>query len=53
MPGGGIDGSTDYRTVVSEILVKQMGVASTGDVFPGLTGSPLGLVSSAADAATG
>ncbi len=35
--------TTDYRTVIAEILTTQMGIASTKDVFPGLSAAPLGV----------
>ncbi len=41
---GDLAGTTDYRTVISEILTKKMGVGSAKDVFPGLTGTALGLI---------
>jgi uncharacterized protein (DUF1501 family) len=44
---GDLAGSTDYRSVISEFLVGQMGVTSVKDVFPGLTPTPLGLVKKA------
>jgi uncharacterized protein (DUF1501 family) len=36
--------TTDFRQVVSEILVKRQGEANLGTVFPGLTYQPLGIV---------
>ncbi|MEM7051908.1 MAG: DUF1501 domain-containing protein [Acidobacteriota bacterium] len=38
--------TTDYRRVLSEILIRRMGNNKLGEVFPGYSGySPLGLVS--------
>ena len=43
--GADLAPTTDYRTVLSEILLRRFGNPSVGDVFPGFTGySPLGLV---------
>ena len=45
--------TTDYRTVLSEILMRRMGNPKIGRVFPGLTEyTPLGLTGSAAEDAT-
>jgi len=41
---GDLAATTDYRTILAEILTRQMGVASVADVFPGLRALPLGLV---------
>jgi uncharacterized protein (DUF1501 family) len=41
---GDLAGSTDYRVLLGEILTARCGVGSAKDVFPGLTGAPLGLV---------
>jgi uncharacterized protein (DUF1501 family) len=41
---GDLAGSTDYRVVLGEILTARCGVRSAKDVFPGLTGAPLGVV---------
>jgi uncharacterized protein (DUF1501 family) len=42
---GNLKGTTDYRTVIAEILEKRCGL-STGSVFPGLGSSRLGLAAS-------
>ena len=34
---------TDYRTVLAEVLTGHMGLADTGQVFPGFVPAPLGL----------
>jgi uncharacterized protein (DUF1501 family) len=39
---GNLKGTTDYRTVIAEILEKRCGV-STSSVFPGLSGTRLGV----------
>jgi uncharacterized protein (DUF1501 family) len=40
--------TTDYRRVLSEILIRRMGNANLGHIFPGYTGyQPMGLVSGA------
>ncbi len=36
---GDLEITTDYRTVLSEMLTKRMGVSDTSDIFPGFTGS--------------
>jgi len=41
---GDLAGATDYRLILGEILTKRCGVASTSSIFPGLTGTPLGVV---------
>ncbi|WP_232323937.1 DUF1501 domain-containing protein [Catenuloplanes japonicus] len=43
---GDLKVTTDYRTVIGEILRKRCGVSATalGDVFPGVNGNDLGLV---------
>jgi uncharacterized protein (DUF1501 family) len=41
---GDLAGTTDYRTILAEILTKRCGVASASAVFPGLTTTPLGVV---------
>jgi uncharacterized protein (DUF1501 family) len=38
--------TTDYRSVIAEILQKRCGVGSTAGVFPGVKPSALGLVAS-------
>jgi uncharacterized protein (DUF1501 family) len=42
---GNLQGTTDYRTVIAEILEKRCGI-STGSVFPGLSATRLGLAAS-------
>ncbi len=39
-------GTTDYRSIVSEILVGRMGVSAAAQVFPGFTASAVGAVRS-------
>lgn len=41
---GDVPVTTDYRRVLSEILVSRMGISDIGGVFPQLPYSPLGLV---------
>jgi len=41
---GDLAATTDYRTILAEILTEQMGVASIADVFPGLPARRLGVV---------
>ena len=41
---GDLAATTDYRTILAEILTRQMGVASVADVFPGLPPRRLGIV---------
>jgi uncharacterized protein (DUF1501 family) len=41
---GDLAGTTDYRLILGEILTKRCGVGSASAVFPGLTGTPLGVV---------
>jgi uncharacterized protein (DUF1501 family) len=36
--------TTDYRAIMSEILIGRMGVASVKDVFPGYTPAPVGAI---------
>lgn len=43
---GDLAGTTDYRTVIAEILTKKMGVGSVNSVFPGLATRPLGIIRS-------
>jgi uncharacterized protein (DUF1501 family) len=40
---GDLAGATDYRLVLGEILTRRCGVGALGDVFPGLTGAPIGI----------
>jgi uncharacterized protein (DUF1501 family) len=40
---GDVAGTTDYRSIVAEVLKKRSGVASTTDVFPGFKPRPVGL----------
>lgn len=43
--GADVDVTTDYRRVLSEILVRRMANNNLGTIFPGYTGySPLGIV---------
>jgi uncharacterized protein (DUF1501 family) len=44
---GDLAGTTDYRLVLGEILQKRCGAGSLAQIFPGLSGSPLGLVRAA------
>ena len=41
---GDLAGTTDYRSVIAEILSKRSGIGATSEVFPGLKPSTLGLV---------
>lgn len=41
---GDLAGTTDYRQIVAEVLTRRLGVAAVGDVFPGLSPAPLGVV---------
>lgn len=41
---GALAGTTDYRSVVGEVLTKRCGAGSLSDVFPGFGGAPLGVV---------
>jgi len=43
---GDLAGTTDYRAVIGEVLTKRLGAGSLGQVFPGFSGSPLGVVRS-------
>lgn len=47
---GDLPVTTDYRRVLSEILVSRMGLADIGAVFPQLPYAPLGIVQAAAAA---
>jgi uncharacterized protein (DUF1501 family) len=40
---GELAGTTDYRSIVSEVLKKRCGVASTTDIFPGFKPKAVGL----------
>lgn len=40
---GDLAGTTDYRSILVEILSRRCGIRSTADVFPGFTPKPLGL----------
>lgn len=43
--GADLDVTTDYRRVLSEILIRRIGNNQIGLIFPGYTGySPLGVV---------
>lgn len=41
---GDLAGTTDYRDVLGEVLMRRCGASSLATVFPGLTHKPLGLV---------
>jgi uncharacterized protein (DUF1501 family) len=41
---GDLAGTTDYRQILAEVLVRRCGLASPADVFPGLVPEPLGVV---------
>ena len=41
---GALAGTTDYRSVIGEVLQKRCGAGSLADVFPGFSGGPLGVV---------
>ncbi|GLY28030.1 DUF1501 domain-containing protein [Kineosporia sp. NBRC 101731] len=41
---GDLAGTTDYRSIVSEVLKKRVGVDSTTDIFPGYKAKTVGLV---------
>ena len=45
---GDLAGDTDYRLVLGEILTRRCGFGALSDVFPGLTGTPLGVTRAAA-----
>jgi len=40
---GDLAGTTDYRSVLGEILTKRCGAGSLAQVFPGFSGTPLGV----------
>ncbi len=42
--GGDLAGTVDYRVLLGEILTERCRVPSAAAVFPGLTGTPLGVV---------
>ncbi len=43
--GADLEVTTDYRRVLTEILIRRMGNADIGTIFPGYSGySPLGVV---------
>jgi len=44
LDSGDLRGTTDYRSVVGEILQKRCRVGSLSGIFPGVTPTPLGLV---------
>jgi uncharacterized protein (DUF1501 family) len=44
LDAGDLPVTTDYRSVLSEILRSRCGVARTGSVFPGFRGTALGVV---------
>jgi len=41
---GDLAATTDYRTILAEILTEQMGVTSVAGVFPGLPARRLGVI---------
>jgi uncharacterized protein (DUF1501 family) len=41
---GDLAGTTDYRSIVAEVLKGRCGVASTTNIFPGFKPKPVGLV---------
>jgi uncharacterized protein (DUF1501 family) len=41
---GDLAGTTDYRSIVSEVLAKRLGLTGTGPVFPGFRPRPVGIV---------
>ena len=41
---GDLAGTTDYRQILAEILVRRCALASPAEVFPGLAPEPLGVV---------
>jgi uncharacterized protein (DUF1501 family) len=41
---GDLAGTTDYRSIVAEILTKNCGVSATTEIFPGYKPKPVGLV---------
>jgi uncharacterized protein (DUF1501 family) len=43
LAAGDLAVTTDYRLVLGEILTKRCGATSLAEVFPGLTGTPLGI----------
>lgn len=45
---GDLAGTTDYRLVLGEILTKRCGVSSLAQVFPGLSGAPIGVAKTVA-----
>ena len=44
LDNGDLAGTTDYRVILSEVLRKRCGQSSLSTVFPGLSGSELGVV---------
>lgn len=47
LSGGDLHVTTDYRQVLSELLVKRMGQTSIGQVFPTIKYTPLGIAQQA------
>lgn len=45
---GDVAGTTDYRSVLGELLQKRCGIGALDAVFPGFTPAPLGLATQAA-----
>ncbi|ABS05339.1 DUF1501 domain-containing protein [Kineococcus radiotolerans] len=43
---GDLAGTTDYRSVIGEVLQKRCGAGSLSAIFPGFSGAPLGVVRS-------
>jgi uncharacterized protein (DUF1501 family) len=44
LANGDLAGTTDYRSILAEVLDQRLRVSSTGPVFPGFRPVPLGLV---------
>jgi uncharacterized protein (DUF1501 family) len=44
LDAGDLPVTTDYRTVLTEVLRNRCGVTRTGSVFPGFHGTALGVV---------
>lgn len=43
-PGGGLQMTTDFRHVLSELVSSHLGIPNVGGVFPGHSPTPLGLL---------
>lgn len=41
---GDLAGTTDYRSIIGEVLGKRLGAGATGTIFPGFAGPQLGVV---------